>query len=219
MATAKLIDLILDTTVYPRNEISGSTVQSLVDAIEMNDPVPPIVVDKASMRVVDGFHRYHAYKRLKRESIPVVLRTYKNEAELFADAVRLNRAHGRSFDPYDLRRAVQKLSGYGFKDNTISDIIRIPRARIEQFKGEFAKGPRGTEIVLKRGLVQELKGRSLTKEQVQANDRYSGYQPSFHVNQLIAILKADVIPKSEAFTSGMDELCSLWSIIRSKKSA
>src|SRR5688572_5167258 len=99
MAKIKISDLVLDFNLYPRNDVSSVNVTSLIDAIEMGDPIPPPVVDKSSKRVIDGFHRVNAYKRLAHQEIEVTFREYKNEKDMFADAVRLNRAHGRAFDP------------------------------------------------------------------------------------------------------------------------
>jgi hypothetical protein len=218
MAQVKLTDLVLDFDLYPRNGLSSPNINSIVDALEMGDPIPPIVADKESKRVVDGFHRYKAHQKLKREKIEVTWRNYKGDAEMFADAVRLNRQHGQPFDTYDLKRSVQRLLEFGLKPKDVSDIVRVPRNRIDVFVGEFAKGPGQRPVVVKGGL-SSLRGRTINQAQVNVNEKYSGYQPAFHVNQLVALLKANIIPETVAFQEGMDELCDLWAQIRKKKSA
>src|SRR5215813_804283 len=126
MTEVKLVELIEDFDIYPRNDVSSTHVSMLCDAISIGDPVPPIVVDKKSKRIVDGFHRYRAYKRIGRDKIPAVWREYKSDAELFADAVRLNAAHGRAFDAYDRKRAILKLEAFGLSPQAISAIVHIP---------------------------------------------------------------------------------------------
>jgi len=90
MSTIKLADLVLDFEIYPRNDVSSTHVTALVDAFEAGEEIPPIIADAKSKRVVDGFHRVRMHDRLGHETVEVELRTYKNEAALFADAVRLN---------------------------------------------------------------------------------------------------------------------------------
>lgn len=216
MSKEKLSDLKLDKDLHPRNDISSATVTMLCDAMEKGDPIPPIIVDQVSKRIVDGFHRYEAHKRLKLPTIEVIWRRYKNDAEIFADAVRLNRTHGRAFDPYDIRRAVQKLEAFGFKPQDISDIVRIPKGKLLQFNGAYAKGPQGTNVVIKQGLVEALRGRTLTTAQVRVNEKYSGYQPAYHVNQLLSILQAGIVPQSSTFIQGMNDLCALWLSMKKK---
>lgn len=217
MAKVKLTDLVKDFTVYPRNEISSQNVQAIMDAIEMGDPIPPIVAEQKTKRIVDGFHRYDAYQKLKIDTVDVTWRTYKNDAELFADAYRLNGKHGRQFDQYDIKRAVLKLTDFGLKPHQISNIVRIPKGRIDEFIGAFGKGPRNSDIVLKAGLAHELKGRTLTKEQVEVNEKWGGYQPAYHVNQLIRILEAGIVPSSTNFHAGMDQLVQLWLGLKKQK--
>jgi len=220
MASVKLSDLILDYNVYPRNDISSVHVTSLCDALEIGDPVPPITVCGKTKRISDGFHRFKAHERLGREMIEVVWRDYKNDAELFKDAVRMNVSHGRAFDPYDRKRAVLRLKDFGLTPRDISDVVRLPMHRVEIVIGGFGKGFRSQSIVLKSGLASTLKQQhTLTQKQEKTNERWSGSQPAFHVNQLVLLLEAEIVPKTSAFVAGMDRLCELWLAITKKNKA
>jgi len=210
MEKVKLSILVMDFDLYPRNDISASQVNALCDAIEMGDPIPPILADKKSKRIVDGFHRFKAYTKLKKETVEVVWKTYHNEGELFADAVRLNSTHGRPFDPYDRQRCVQRLLGYKIKPEAISEIVRIPLARIDEITRGFASTTSGKEVVVKHGLIASIGNRRLTKEQVKVNESYSGMQPTFHVNQLIRLIESNLSPQTDTFSDAMDRLCELW---------
>jgi ParB-like chromosome segregation protein Spo0J len=61
--------------------------------IQCPDPMPPIVVHRPSMRVIDGLHRFHAAQRLGRGDIEAELFD-GTEAEAFALSVHLNVRHG-----------------------------------------------------------------------------------------------------------------------------
>lgn len=213
---AKLTDLVFDFELYPRNDISQSHVTALCNAIERGDELPPIIVERKSMRVVDGFHRGKAYKRLKIENVEVEARAYKSDADLYADAVRRNIGHGRAFDPFDRRRAVLRLQEFGFQRAEISEIIRIPAAKLGAIVQQTATRS-GRIVILKHGLIRELQGRTLTKGQALANDQWSGYQPAYHVHQLVRLLEAGISPITPAFIEGMDRLCELWAAAKKQK--
>src|SRR3989304_5097614 len=103
-----LEELVEDFEVYPRTMVSAPHVATLCDAIQAGQNLPPIVADRKSKRVTDGFHRLRAAKRLKLEKIECEFRSYKSEADLFADAVRMTSAHGRPLAPFASKRAGEK---------------------------------------------------------------------------------------------------------------
>lgn len=220
MAKAKLSDLILDFDLYPRNDISSTHISALFDALQVGTDLPPIIADRKSKRVVDGFHRHRAHQRFGSKKVEVIWREYKNEAQLFIDAVRLNVSHGRPFDTNDRKRAVLRLEEFGLKSSDISDIVRLPKSRIDEFKLALVTGHSGGPVIVKRGLSQHVpKSGTMSKAQEKVNNSWSGAQPTFHVNQLVKLLEAGFRPKTPAFIDGMDRLCELWMIIRRKKSA
>lgn len=210
MKECRITELIQDWELYPRNDVSSAHVTALCNAVTYGDPIPPIIVDRKSKRIVDGFHRHQAYKRLKIESVPVVYRDYKSDQDLYADAVRMNLAHGRPFDPYDRKRIVAKLGSFGLQATEIGRIVHLPKGRIEELAQDFTATRGGGTVVLKQGLVSELRGKTLTAKQAAVNERWSGYQPLYHVNQLIAVLDAGITPQSDTFRAAMDRLVELW---------
>ena len=209
----------MDFTIYPRNEVSSQTVTGLVDALECGDELPPIIVCKKTNRVVDGVHRLEAYKRLKCETISAVLKTYRNEAELFAEAVRLNRGHGRALDSYDIKKAIARLGEYGYSKEQIGEIARVPLAKIEDTIRGFAMTKKGGEPVsLKRGLHQ-FSGERITKQQQKVVEHYSGMEGTYHARQLIMLLEADMWKRTPQFIGAMDSLTVLWNDIQAKEIA
>jgi hypothetical protein len=216
----KLIELVEDFELYPRNDVSSSHIGSLADAIVRGDPLPPIVIERKSKRIVDGIHRSRAYRKAGIAEIEVEARSYHNDAEMFADAVRLNSQHGRSLDPYDRRRAVAKLTTLGLKKVEIAEIVRIPVERIDEWTGELVRKRTGEHIVIKRGLAPYIEPQTkLNEAQVKLNERWSGQQPTFHVNQLIALLEADIVPEFDSFHTAMDRLVDLWKEKRRRRAA
>lgn len=214
--TMKLTDLILDFDLYPRNDVSATHVTALIDAFESGEAIPPIIVDAKSKRVVDGFHRYRMHDRLGHDTVEVELRTYASEADLFADAVRLNASHGRSFDSFDRRRAVLKLADYGYTPEQIKAIVHMPAAKLEDVVRITATVPGGGVVVVKGGLRRELTGTHMTAARRDLNESWSGMNPAYHARQLVDLLRAGVVPESAAFVQAMDELTELWRSVSAK---
>jgi len=61
MVKVALADLVLDYELYPRVRLSDMYVAELAEALRSGVVLPPVVVDRASNRVVDGFHRVKAH--------------------------------------------------------------------------------------------------------------------------------------------------------------
>ena len=48
-----LSQLVKDYTVYPRKDVFWQNVESLVEALRAGATLPPIIVDRATHRIVD----------------------------------------------------------------------------------------------------------------------------------------------------------------------
>jgi ParB-like nuclease family protein len=71
-------------------------------------PLPPILVQRATMRVIDGMHRLSAARLLGRETVEVRFLD-GTEAELFAIAVKANTGHGMPLTLADRQAAASRL--------------------------------------------------------------------------------------------------------------
>lgn len=203
-----LAKLVEDLEFYPRNEVSGTVVTSFVDAMAVGEKFPPLVVCDRSFRIVDGWHRYRAFKRLRIESVMCDVRHFASDTELFKSAVELNSSHGRRLDSYDIKRSVLRLQELGLEIEQIAGVVRVPAPRIEDMIKGMARGLSGP-IALKAG-VAYLADRKLTANQQKAVGKASGMQALYHVNQLILLIENGIAPTSESFASGMDRLVKLW---------
>jgi ParB-like chromosome segregation protein Spo0J len=75
---------------------------------DLDDEVPPILVHRPTMRVVDGLHRLEAARLLGRTHIAARL-LEGDEADAFVLAVRSNIAHGLPLSVDDRKRAVDRI--------------------------------------------------------------------------------------------------------------
>jgi len=177
ITTMPLAELVEDTSVYPRHTVDGSHVGALVDALRAGATLPPIIADRASKRIADGFHRYRAYREVlgDNSSVDVELREYASEADLLLDAIALNSCHGRRLDRMDQVRAIRLAEKAGATIPQISLVLHVPELKIEKMRVRIAFAPAvsertipGTrEIVLKRP-AYHMAGKTLTAAQEDA---------------------------------------------------
>lgn len=175
--TLPLAQLVEDLTIYPRHAVDDSHVAQLVLAMRAGTQLPPIVVDKASMRIVDGWHRTRAARRLHGPTgaIEGEVHRYESEAALLEDAIRRNAAHGRRLDRIDQVRAVVLLEQAGVAPERIAAVLSVPAERVQRLRVRVAIAPESEEgavpgthrIVLKRPLAH-LAGTELTEDQARA---------------------------------------------------
>jgi ParB-like chromosome segregation protein Spo0J len=88
--------------------LNGEDKAHIARLAETETPLPPILVDKRSMRVIDGMHRLMAASLQGRETIDVVFFTGV-EADVFLRAVQENIAHGLPLSQADRRAAAERI--------------------------------------------------------------------------------------------------------------
>ena len=184
-----LAELVLDFELYPRPEVDAVHVRDLVDALQAGDELPPPIVCAKSKRVVDGFHRVRAHKRVlgPEGSIAVELRDYADDGDLFADAASMNARHGRRLTPYDHRRIIAKAQELGRTIADVSEWLRVPATTLE--RRSLAGTAERRVIPLKR-TVAHLDQQELTPAQITANERAGGMNQLFYVNQLLNLVES-----------------------------
>lgn len=215
MSKLALGKIVIDPTLYPRNGVSDFNVARLIHAIDSGAKLPPIIVESQTHRLVDGRHRCEAYIRKGLKTIEATEKVYKNEATLYADAVRLNVVHGEPLDLYSIRSAIIRLTTYGYSKEEISEVVRLPVEQITKAERNFAHNEKGEPLALKGGL-KHMAGQTLDLHQQEINRRYSGPKALFFVRQISGLLANNMHPTSTAFSDEMDGLCKLWHEVKAK---
>jgi len=133
----KIRDLVFEWSFYPRKEVDQATVENYARALEAGAVFPPIKVGlyQGKKIVVDGFHRVAARQRFLMESIDAAILPFETEAELFAEAVRLNSGHGKGFTEAELKANIKRLLQYNFSVKEIQSLLHFPLSEIRK---EFA---------------------------------------------------------------------------------
>jgi len=132
--TIKLAELVEDYEIYPRHAVDSSYVSDLTRAIQAGETLPLVRVDKKTKRIVDGFHRARAWRKVlgRGGEIEVDLRTYANEQELLKDSIEANAKHGRKLDQQDRTRSALLLERHGVAVKEISVVLHTTEARVQE---------------------------------------------------------------------------------------
>ena len=133
-ATLKLSELVEDFDIYPRHSVDSAYVSELSRAIQADITLPLVRVDKKTKRIVDGFHRVRAWRKVlgRGGEIDVDLRTYADEQALLKEAIELNAAHGRKLDQQDRSRSALLLERHGVTVREIAVVLRTTEQRVQE---------------------------------------------------------------------------------------
>ncbi len=200
MKNAKLSELVLDFDLYPRTQIDSQHVSAMVEAENAGVEFPPLVIDKKSKRVVDGFHRYKKHQRVHGPdaTIPVVEKSYKNDAAMLLNAIRYNANHGRNLSSYDRAHSVLLAEKLGLADKAVAGALSMTVDKVEWLRvsksAKVGNGKVTTTVPIKQ-TIRHMAGQKLTRLQVEANAKLGGMNQAFYVNQLLTLIEADLIDK------------------------
>jgi hypothetical protein len=190
----KISSLVLDYDLYPRVQIQSYHVNEMARALEAGVELPPIIVDRKSKRVVDGFHRVKAYQKVYGldAKIPAILKDYESEVAMYLDAISLNAAHGRPLSTYDKARCIARADELKLEPAVIAKALNTTLDRVIELKTERFALYEQKPIALKMSTAH-LAGEELTKEQVNYNVKAGGMNQTFYINQVIAMLESDAV--------------------------
>jgi hypothetical protein len=194
MRKMKLSAMVLDFDLYPRSSINTHHVAELGRAVEGGAELPPIVVCKKSKRIADGFHRYRLYVRLYGDDheVDVVEKSYRDDKELFLDAVRFNAHHGLRMDTHDMMHAGNRAAELGIDTAALAGALQVNPKWLGDMQVDRSATAGGVQVALKR-TIRHMAGRKLTKPQVVANEKLSGMNQVFYVNQLITLIESNLL--------------------------
>ena len=194
MRQVKVCELVYDYTMYPRASIDSYHVSEIVQAMTAGLEMPPVVIDKATKRIVDGFHRCTAALRCHDTdaTIMVVEKTYRSEQQMFLDAVRYNSAHGRNLSTYDRARCAIQAANLEIDDALLAGVLHMDVEAIDKLRRHRSAMAGKLTVPIKR-TIQHKAGKSLTRGQITANEALGGMNQLFYVNQLIILIENELL--------------------------
>lgn len=211
MKTVPIAELVEDFDVYPRTQVDSHNVSGIVEAMQAGCKMPPITIDKKSRRIVDGFHRVRAARRVDGDEATIEVEeiSYKNDRELFLAAMRANAQHGRKITPFERMRCVGIAAHLHIDQKAVAEALNVTSAHLENLTATRMGRDKLTPVPLKQ-TFKHMGGQRLTKQQLEVNARSGGMNALFFVNQLIDLLGADMLDNAnEALAEGLIKLGKL----------
>jgi ParB-like chromosome segregation protein Spo0J len=126
---------------------------------ELDAPLPPILVDRMTMRVIDGMHRLMAARLNGQESIEVEFFD-GSEADAYVRGVAANIAHGFPLTQADRRAAVARIIELhpGMSDRAIAEVAGVGARTVARVRGRTGTGAQPATRVGKDGKVRPVNG-------------------------------------------------------------
>lgn len=146
----KLASLIRDFNLYPRTKIVAFNVTSIKRSLEAGFSIPPIVADRKTRLVTDGFNRCQAVENLygAEAEIEVEWRDYENRAAMFEDAMLLNSTHGEKLTPLDQAHCIQLATQLRIQKDRLAACLHAKPEFIDSLKHrKIAMGADGPILV------------------------------------------------------------------------
>ncbi|WP_225726906.1 MULTISPECIES: ParB N-terminal domain-containing protein [unclassified Nocardia] len=128
----------------PRQTENAGHIQALA---AVRAPLPPIIVHRASMRVIDGAHRLRAAQLRGDDTIEVQFFD-GDERDAFVLAVRLNSAHGLPLTLADRKAAAARIIEYHpeWSDRAIAAVAGISDKTVASLRGVAGDVPPSARV-------------------------------------------------------------------------
>jgi ParB-like chromosome segregation protein Spo0J len=133
VATARVAISSLVIAGSPR--LTGENAEHIHALVDAQTELPPIIVHRPNMRVIDGIHRLRAAERRGQTKIDV--RFFDgDEADAFVTAVRLNVAHGLPLSLADRKAAANRIitSHPHWSDRLIASVAGLAPATVAEIR-------------------------------------------------------------------------------------
>ena len=124
-------NLVLQRRLNPRKKIDRDTVERYMQII---DDLPPIIVQKGTGVLIDGWHRVEAAKQLDLDDILAEDIDVADD-DLFAEAVKRNLGHGLALTKAERNDAIVKLYRDGYTQEAIGEMFGIDKGQISRVIG------------------------------------------------------------------------------------
>ena len=133
--TISVSEVVFREDLYPRIEHDPRLVQKYSEDL---DVLPPIEVNQ-HYELIDGWHRWTAYRKIGAETIPVIITQTKSDVEFLSLAIERNAKHGQQLTNTDKRKMAIRLfnSGAGVSDKAyLAKILSVSQKTIDRYLKE-----------------------------------------------------------------------------------
>jgi hypothetical protein len=189
--------LVEDFGFYPRHSVDATHVANIARALRSGASLPPVVVDRTTRRIVDGFHRCRAAAVVGGDAAMIAVEWISpgSDAALFEEAVRRNATHGRRLDRQDEIRVTVLAEHFGLAETRVAAALQVEPERVMELRARvvIVEG----EPIPAKPLARHLYGTAISESQAAALRGFSGTSPMLHIRQLTRALEQDLLDLSD----------------------
>lgn len=210
----KAISLIMDWNLWPRHmaqRLDETNVRRMKEALRNGFSLPPIVVNKADNRIIDGFHRTKAVLSVFGDDaeIDAYLKNYDSEQDMYLEAGTLNAHQGLPMSPQDRAHFILTCRKMKIPPAKIAEALHMDVEKMKKFlKERTAKTQEGENIAIPYG-ARSLAGKTLTREQEHFVHTTNGSMPEMYISMLINALKSESLILNDKTVARLKELYDL----------
>lgn len=102
-------DIVLDSEIFPRDSLDQEAIVRYRDAYEMGETLPPLVVEKGTGRLLDGWHRHSALTELEIEDVAIEAHVIPEGTPALLYAAALSSRHGVVLSAGDKREVAKRV--------------------------------------------------------------------------------------------------------------
>lgn len=137
METRQLSEIIFRDDLYPRIKADPATIQRYAEIL---DVLPPIEINQHN-ELIDGFHRFTAYRKMEKDSIPVMVTPTSSEIEFLKLAIQRNAAHGLQMNEGDKKSMAIRLyaGGTALSKEEIATTLSVTTRAISGYLSDIDK--------------------------------------------------------------------------------
>lgn len=216
-----LAQVVFDYNVYPRHKVSMYHVNSLIESLKGGAEFPPIILDKKSKRIIDGFHRATAYKQINGPDflVKAQLLPCKDEADVIVKSIEYNNHHGLRLAAWDQSRCLWLMEKYNIDKLIIQKAIGVTQERLDELRKRNVEVRNETgdvvrETQLKRGqntLANKPDGRYVTisEAEIIESGRTTGLSSDLRLTTLIKDFSMEMFVVTKKNIARVKELYEL----------
>lgn len=103
----KITNIEIDSKIYPRNTPDNAKIEEYRERMEDGEQFPPIIINRRTMHLIDGYHRYRATRALGKSEILADFIDIPEEHE-WIEAIRYNARHGIPLRRSEIKEMFEK---------------------------------------------------------------------------------------------------------------
>lgn len=195
-AVLRIGQIRFDKKYYPRTKWYWQTSYKYSQAMKSGAKFPPIEVAKLrrTYYLVDGRHRYEAYKLNKEQHVQVVINPkIKSFNDLYIVAIRRNIGHGLPLSAHDITNIVIRLKDMKLDLGEISHIINMPINKLEPYIAKSITNTVSGEKIALKAPLKHLAGQEVSDEVGEIQKDFTVYSQLSLLEQLIDLLENELI--------------------------